>query len=246
MHQVELWQQFLEQEALPWRNAKIRELHEYYTANRGEIREGLVPLFGALCENIKLQQARGELGDCSTIHVSLMRTRLSQGDPAYMLHASDRRRESEVPLSGFLYDAGWIYRFMNEWFEACELGRRRYMNRIDQAALDSWQAGQLYPFHVYMVHAVRHAMEPIRTLDSFEGIRKDGHFEVRVGNIWIMMSPNPCIVSTESRGVPSHVKAGWKADCRPNIFTSILPEWISNTEITRSWISITPDSRKRI
>ncbi|CAH1216682.1 MULTISPECIES: pentapeptide repeat-containing protein [unclassified Paenibacillus] len=181
MHQVELWQQFLEQEALPWRNAKIRELHEYYTANRGEIREGLVPLFGALCENIKLQQARGELGDCSTIHVSLMRTRLSQGDPAYMLHASDRRRESEVPLSGFLYDAGWIYRFMNEWFEACELGRRRYMNRIDQAALDSWQAGQLYPFHVYMVHAVRHAMEPIRTLDSFEGIRKDGHFEVRVG-----------------------------------------------------------------
>ncbi|MCM3172044.1 pentapeptide repeat-containing protein [Paenibacillus sp. MER 99-2] len=181
MHQMELWQQFLEQEALPLRNAQVHKLHEFYIANRSEIVQGFVPLFGTLCEQILLQQEHGELQSCSTIHVSLMRTRLIQGDPAYMLHASDRRQESEVPVSGFLYDASWIYSFMDQWIEECEDGRRRYMNRIDQAALESWQAGQLYPFHIYMVLAVRHAMDTIRTMDSFEAIRKEVHFEVRVG-----------------------------------------------------------------
>ncbi|MDR9857319.1 pentapeptide repeat-containing protein [Paenibacillus sp. VCA1] len=181
MHHMELWQQFLEQEVLPLRNAKIHELHNYYLAHKREILEGIVSLFDAFCNQVKQQQERGELQACSTLHVSLMRTRLKQGDPAYMLHASDRNSEGDAASTGFLYDAGWIYRYMDQWLEECENARRRYMNRIDRAVFETWQTGQLYPFHVYMVHAVRYAMDVIRELDSFKGIGKDLQFEVRVG-----------------------------------------------------------------
>ncbi|MFC9710142.1 pentapeptide repeat-containing protein [Paenibacillus sp. NPDC056933] len=181
MHQMELWQQFLEQEVLPLRNSKIQEMHAYYVRHRQEIVQGIVPLFDAFCERVRLQQEQGELQACNTLHVSLMRTRLNQGDPTYMLHASDRYREGEMPASGFLYDASWIYRYMEQWFEECESSRKRYMNRIDQVALHAWQTGQLYPFHVYMVHAVRYAMDDIRKLDSFQNLNKDIEFEVRVG-----------------------------------------------------------------
>ncbi|WP_149847105.1 hypothetical protein [Paenibacillus sp. 37] len=65
-----------------------------------------------------------------------------QEDPAYMLHASDRQREREIPARGILYDASWIYCYMEQWFEECESSRKRYMNRIDQAALTYQQEGQ--------------------------------------------------------------------------------------------------------
>ncbi|WP_213471646.1 pentapeptide repeat-containing protein [Paenibacillus dendritiformis] len=181
MDHMELWQQFLEQEALPLRNAKIHELHTYYAGHKREIVEGIVPLFDAFCEQVKSQQERGELQACSTLHVSLMRTRLQQGDPAYMLHASGRNSEGDAADTGFWYDAGCIYRYADQWFEECENIRRRYMNRLDRAVFETWRTGQLYPFHVYMVHAVRYAMDVIRALDSFRGIGKDMQFEVRVG-----------------------------------------------------------------
>ncbi|MBR2564930.1 MAG: pentapeptide repeat-containing protein [Paenibacillus sp.] len=181
MHQMELWQQFLEQEVLPLRNSKIQELNAYYIRHRQEIVQGIVSLFDAFCEQVRLQQELGDLQACSTIHVSLMRTRLNQGDPVYMIHASDLHREGEVSARGIIYDASWIYRYMEQWFEECENSRKRYMNRIDQAALHAWQAGQLYPFHIYMVHAVRLAMDDIRKLDSFQNVDKYIEFEVRVG-----------------------------------------------------------------
>ncbi|MFF2089253.1 pentapeptide repeat-containing protein [Paenibacillus sp. NPDC058174] len=178
---MKLWQQFLEHEVLPLRNAKIRELHSFYISNKREIAEGIVSLFDILCKQIKLEQERGELSACSSMHLSLMRTRLMQGDPAYLLHLSDQHGKTNSLISGIMYDAGWIFQYMDQWFVECEISRRRYMNKIDHAELQVWLTRELYPFHVYMVHAVRYAMDAITLLDSFQNIRKDIQFEVRVG-----------------------------------------------------------------
>lgn len=58
MHQMELWQQFLEQEVLPLRNSKIQELHAYYVRHRQEIVQGIVPLFDTFCERVDCNKNR--------------------------------------------------------------------------------------------------------------------------------------------------------------------------------------------
>ncbi|GGG68365.1 hypothetical protein [Paenibacillus radicis (ex Gao et al. 2016)] len=68
MYQTKLWQQFLEHEVLPLRNAKIRELPSFYTSNTREIADGIVSLFDVLCKQIKLEQERGELSAYSSMY----------------------------------------------------------------------------------------------------------------------------------------------------------------------------------
>ncbi|GGG68369.1 hypothetical protein GCM10010918_24070 [Paenibacillus radicis (ex Gao et al. 2016)] len=61
-----------------------------------------------------------------------------QDDPAYLLHLSDQHKRTNSPINGNMYDAGWIFQYMDQWFEECKIGRRRYMNRIDRAELQVW------------------------------------------------------------------------------------------------------------
>ncbi|AKG33269.1 hypothetical protein VK70_00450 [Paenibacillus durus ATCC 35681] len=181
MHDTEIWNHFIEEDVMPQRNQQVKSLHNYYVRHKKQILDQLVPLFDRFCQNVQLLQQEGHLQKCACIHVSLLRTSLNEGRPVYMLEASGRDTESNVQLTPFRYDAGWIYGFADAWDQACEEKRKHYMNRIQRHSFEAWKTEQLYPFHVYMVHAVRYAMDTIRQLVSFQSIEKDSHFEVRVG-----------------------------------------------------------------
>jgi hypothetical protein len=181
MHDLELWNHFIEEDVLPLRNEQIKSLHNYYVQHKKQIIAQLVPLFDQFCDKVRLQQQEGQLMKCAYLHLSLLRTSLNEGKPVYMLEASDRDTESKVQLTPFHYNASWIYGFADAWDQACEEKRRRYLNRIHRHSFEVWKARQLYPFHIYMVHAVRYAMDTIRQLVSFQSLEKDSAFEVRVG-----------------------------------------------------------------
>ncbi|WP_236346194.1 pentapeptide repeat-containing protein [Paenibacillus plantiphilus] len=48
-------------------------------------------------------------------------------------------------------------------------------------ATESWMKAQLYPFHAYMVHAVRYAMDTAKQLESFQNLATEGQLDIRVG-----------------------------------------------------------------
>ncbi|SFF47749.1 Pentapeptide repeat-containing protein [Paenibacillus algorifonticola] len=181
MHDMEVWQHFLEEDVIPQRNAQIRALHHYYVKNKALIAAEFTALFDRFCQAVLARQQEGILQKCAYIHISLLRTSLNEGHPVYMLEASDRETDGKVGLTPFRYEAGWIYGFAEAWDQGCEERRKRYMNRIERHSFEVWMKEQLYPFHVYMVHAARYAMDAIRELASFQEIEKDDSFEVRVG-----------------------------------------------------------------
>ncbi|WP_342435552.1 hypothetical protein NSS79_17985 [Paenibacillus sp. FSL L8-0436] len=223
MHDLEIWNHFIEEDVLPQRNEQIKSLHTYYVQHKKQIIAQLVPLFDQFCEKVRLQQQEGQLMKCAYLHLSLLRTSLNEGKPVYMLEASDRDTQSKVQLTPFHYDAGWIYRFADAWDQACEEKRRRYINRIHRHSFEVWKARQLYPFHIYMVHAVRYAMDTIRQLVSFQSLEKDSTFEVRVVNFGILRSVNLCIASMKGNVPPLLAKGGWKISRIRNTSMNILP-----------------------
>ncbi|MFX3634518.1 MAG: pentapeptide repeat-containing protein [Candidatus Pristimantibacillus sp.] len=181
MNDMAAWNQFLEEDVMPQRNEQIRALHDYYIGHKEQIAAQFVPLFDRLCQEVRIRQQAGLLNKCTYIHISLMRTSLIEGNPVYMLEANDRDSDGKLQLTPFRYDAGWIYGFADAWDKACEEKRKRYMNRIDRHSFEVWMKEQLYPFHVYMVHAVRYAMDTISRLASFKDIDKEILFDIRVG-----------------------------------------------------------------
>ncbi|MWC31278.1 pentapeptide repeat-containing protein, partial [Paenibacillus sp. MMS18-CY102] len=181
MHHLEIWHQFIETDAIPLRNEHIKALHQYYTRQKKQIADELTTLVDQFLLHVLDQQQRGELKDCTMIQFSFMRTSLIEGKPIFMLEAVDRETMEKVQLTDFEYDAGWIYEYVNAWEAACEERRKRYMNRIDRHTFEVWKTEQLYPFNIYMVHAVRYAMDTISQLSSFQELAKDSYFEVRVG-----------------------------------------------------------------
>ncbi|WP_164515180.1 pentapeptide repeat-containing protein [Paenibacillus lentus] len=55
------------------------------------------------------------------------------------------------------------------------------MGTIPPQSLDYWRREQVDPFHVYMVHAVRYAVEHLISLPSYQELAKDTQFEICVG-----------------------------------------------------------------
>lgn len=181
MNRIEAWEHFLEQGVLPHRTEQIKALHHYFCVQKNKIAEQIVAFFDRFCEEVRQLQTAGTMKKCANIHMSLLRTSLLEGHPVYMLEAVDMESLGKIGVTPFRYDAGWIYSFLDNWDRLCEENRRGYMDQINRPAFEAWKNEQLYPFHAYMVHALRYAMDAVRELSSFQNIDKEAYFDIRVG-----------------------------------------------------------------
>ncbi|MNM67229.1 Pentapeptide repeats (8 copies) [compost metagenome] len=181
MNKTDVWGYFIENEVMPSRTKQLRELYQFYNLHKDEITKDIVKLIDIFCLEIQRQQAEGIMEKCVCIQFSLLRTTLMEGRPVYMLEANDQTSLNKVSISPYRYDAEWIFSFMNKWI--MDLGEKRkvYMDQIKLFTFEAWVLEQIYPFHVFMVHAVRYAIDDIEQLQSFQGVAKEESFDIRVG-----------------------------------------------------------------
>ncbi|AJS61110.1 pentapeptide repeat-containing protein [Paenibacillus sp. IHBB 10380] len=177
----EAWGNFVRHDALPQRNNQLRALYEHFCIHKETIKKEFVQLFDEFCIDIEKQQVSGMMGKCVNIQISLMRTSIMMGRPVYMLEANDLVSISEVRISPFCYDASWIFDYMDAWITDLEESRRVYFDQIKRLSFESWLREQVYPFHMFMIHTVRYAMDEIIELASYQKISKEALFDIRVG-----------------------------------------------------------------
>ncbi|CAM4484667.1 pentapeptide repeat-containing protein [Paenibacillus macerans] len=181
MNGNEVWEHFMKQDAIPLRNEQLHALRQYFDEYKEMIARDIVQLFNEFCLEIKRKQTEGELGRMMLFQFSLLRSALMEGEPVYMLEALDRKTIDQVQITPFRLNAKWIFNFMNSWTELLEQKRKAYMNQIKSHSLEAWLKEQIYPFHMFMVHAVRYAMDQIESLESFQQVAKEPLFDIRVG-----------------------------------------------------------------
>ncbi|CAM4484907.1 MAG: pentapeptide repeat-containing protein [Paenibacillus macerans] len=181
MNQQEAWARFLGQDALPYRIQYILELHRYYLEHRDAIMQSFLPVFDQLCHEVSLQQQEEKMLECLGIRISLLRTSFLDGEPVYMLEAYDEQTVDGVQITPYRYQAGWIFKYMAEWQHHSEEQRRKYAGKVEICGLEAWMNEQVNPFHLYMVHAVRYAMDQAVQLVSFQNVVKGKQFDIRVG-----------------------------------------------------------------
>ncbi|WP_186438550.1 pentapeptide repeat-containing protein [Cohnella terricola] len=180
MNAREKWEHFVQVDALPHRTEQIRNLYKYFCEHKDLIAQEFVLIFDQFCQNLRRIQDAGEMQKCACIHISLLRTSMIEGQPVYMLEAFDIETLDRVKLSPFRYHAYWIFSFMNKLEDLCDADRRKYAGQIDRPMLEAWMKEQVFPFHEFMVHAVRYAMDRVVRLASFRSIEKEVLFEIRV------------------------------------------------------------------
>lgn len=181
MNAQEAWIQFMKVDVLPRRLPSVLELHDSYVSNREELIVPLIRLMDELCREVCDGQANGQMEACIGIRFSLLRTSLLEQRPVYMLEAYDESSVEALQVTPYRYDAGWIFKHIEDWYKNSELERRKYVGQVEACGLEAWMHEQTGPFQVYMVHAARFAMEQVAKLDSFQSIRKGKIFDVRVG-----------------------------------------------------------------
>ncbi|MNO45809.1 Pentapeptide repeats (8 copies) [compost metagenome] len=181
MKEIDRWEYFLKNEALPTRTNLLRALYDHFCINKEALKKDLVQLFDVFCLEIEKQQLSGSMGKCVNFQVSLMRTSLMERRPVYMLLANDIASLSKTRTSPIFYNAGWIFNYMNTWITELEEYRRAYLDQIKRLSFEAWLNEQVYPFHMFMVHIVRYAMDEIIQLASYQNVLKEALFDIRVG-----------------------------------------------------------------
>lgn len=181
MNRNGIWEHFVSRDAMPLRNEQLHALRQYFDEYKKTIAGEIVKLFDEFCRELGQKQAEGGLGKIMLFQLSLLRTALMEHEPVYMLEAQDKKSMGQVQITPFRLNAKWIYTFMNSWAELLEQKRKTYMNQIESYSLEAWLNEQVYPFHMFMVHAVRYAMDQIEALDSFQHVAKEPLFDIRVG-----------------------------------------------------------------
>ncbi|WP_164515181.1 pentapeptide repeat-containing protein [Paenibacillus lentus] len=181
MNSQEAWERFVEVDASPRRTESIQALHNYFCEHKDQITRSVIELFDLFFQHIVEQQLEGSRGKCASIQLSLLRTRLQEGHLEYMLEAFELGLPDQVEMTPFRYHADWIYSLWDSWYQYCDEQRRKYAQHIQSPLLEAWAREQVPPFHEYMTHAVRYAMEEISVLPSFSSLQKEKKFEVRVG-----------------------------------------------------------------
>lgn len=180
MNQQEVWARFIGEDAMPRRMQYVLELHRYFLGHKDEITQTFLPLFDKLCQEICDQQMSEKMQGCLGIRISLLRTSFLDGVPVYMLEAYDEQTMDTIQITPYRVQAGWIFKYMEDWRQHCELQRRKYVGKVDACGLEAWMNEQVFPFHMYMVHAVRYAMEQAVHLTSFQNMEKGPQFDIRV------------------------------------------------------------------
>ncbi|AZK48595.1 pentapeptide repeat-containing protein [Paenibacillus lentus] len=181
MNQQEAWARFVGEDVLPYRLQYILELHRYYLEHIDEITQTFLPIFDQLCHEVCQHQMNEKMQECLGIRISLLRTSILDGEPVYMLEAYDEQTIDCAQTTSYRYQAGWIFKYMAEWQQHCEEQRRKYAGKVEICGLEAWMNEQVNPFHLYMVHAVRYAMDQAVELTSFQNMVKGKQFDIRVG-----------------------------------------------------------------
>ena len=86
------------------------------------------------------------------------------------------------------------------------------MGQVSRAAIDAWKNEHVFPFHVYVVHAVRYAMEDIEQLASFQILKKPLISIFVWANFGITKKANLCFKGLYSFVLLFHAEAGWRVD----------------------------------
>ncbi|MGG3312311.1 pentapeptide repeat-containing protein [Paenibacillus lautus] len=180
MNRIEAWEQFT-QEALKFRTEQIRDLHDFFGREKDRIAADLVLVMDEFFQYAIQLQNLDLMKKCCVIKISLLRTRLFEGHAEYMLEVFDHETLGSTKILPYRYEAKWIHDYFTAWSQACENKRKEYMGIIQPQSLDYWRREQVDSFHVYMVHAVRHAVDRLMTLPSYQELAKDTQFEICVG-----------------------------------------------------------------
>lgn len=180
MISTEMWENFVLNEVLLFRREQLHALHEYFVQYKDELALELTAWCEPILESISRLQQNEQLKRLDNIGISLMRTSLLSGSWSYIVELNVTPDSAEQSTT-FRYEAIWIRRYWNEWIVKCEQARRAYMGKMPELLLEQLIAAQVYPFHVYMVHAMRYAMETIRKQPSFQALDQGREFEIRVG-----------------------------------------------------------------
>lgn len=181
MNENKVWENFIKQDAIPLRNEQLDALRQYFDENKEIISLEIVQLLEEFCEEVERQQANGDIGRIGVIQFSLLRSTLMEGNPVYMLEARGMESMDKVLITPYWLNAKWNFTFMNNWIEVLELRRKTYLNQIADYSLEAWLKEQVYPFHIFMVHAIRYAIDQIESLRSFQHVAKETLFDIRVG-----------------------------------------------------------------
>ncbi|WP_156130384.1 hypothetical protein [Paenibacillus durus] len=54
MHDMEIWNNFIEEDVMPQRKQQIKSLHNYYVRHKEQILAQFVPLFDRFYQNVQL------------------------------------------------------------------------------------------------------------------------------------------------------------------------------------------------
>lgn len=180
MLSTEMWENFVLNEVLVFRKGQLHALHEYFVQHKDELALEIAAWCEPIWEYILHLQQEEQLKRLDNIAISLMRTSLLSGSWSYIIELNVTPESAEQSTT-FCYEASWIRKYWNDWILQCEQARRAYMGKMPELLLEQLIAAQVYPFHVYMVHAMRYAMDTIRKQTSFKALNQGREFEIRVG-----------------------------------------------------------------
>ncbi|AKG36441.1 pentapeptide repeat-containing protein [Paenibacillus durus] len=177
----EAWVHFKEHVAAPLIAEHVQKLHHYYVQHRDELGEELLEAFRPLWSEIASAQLHGDKGAIGYVICSMLRTSIHLGTYTNRLDAYDGSWFLDTTPCSSLYDTRWVFHHLEKCVSAMHARRPEYQGavhpqQIEQLAL---QSASLY--HRYVFHLFRKVMPRLIQQEEFIRLRKEEHFEIRVG-----------------------------------------------------------------
>ncbi|HEY8463778.1 MAG TPA: pentapeptide repeat-containing protein [Bacillota bacterium] len=192
--------------------AKLLAVEAYFRQHREELAVDFINSFQAICHQAQTMQRQQAKGKIAYVHYSWLRTRILEGDYRVLIQAYDNnwyldRRECRAE-----YDAGWLWRFWQEFAAELEMKRRPYLNRITGADLERIILREAVNYSLYLVNLGRWALYRYETTNGYLEIEREAEFEVRLGEYRDL---SEIIFKADHRAKDSREIRNWLAEKTP-------------------------------
>ena len=209
MQAQEVLQHFYDTEVEKRRLKYLLLLENFFQASREKLAEEFQKTFQQICQQLGQQQTLQRKGAIAHITFSMLRTELLEGRHHYLVEGTNEEWFFDLHPLLTTYDAGWVYRFLEQYIQELGLYSKTFMGAITQADIERIKLQEAQHFHQYIISLARYALPDIIRCPEYLALERDMAVEIRIGEF---MDLNEVVYSEDFTAKESAEVKAWLAE----------------------------------